>query len=121
MPHVIKPTDREHVGYTSEEMAQARERDIERASLRGEPRRLGKSGRLGMQVDLATVMNAVDGNGTEILLDPEASREFWGDMKRRHPHIDANPDKGSRRMPLGRNRHGRVSSRTCYRPEDYFQ
>ena len=81
-------------GYTQKQMNEAKQRDIARAATRGEFKRIGKSGRLHMQVDQQAFLNAFNQEGREVM--GPAGKGYWEDMKRRHPHLDTMPDKGVR-------------------------
>lgn len=110
-----KPLQFQPKPYDAATLADARANDIARAKLRGDgSNRLGKtSGRLRMQVDLRAVMNAVDGEGPEVLT--KAADGYWADMRRRHPHIACGrPDPGQSINGM-RNRHGRVSTKIMFK------
>ena len=94
------------------EMRAALERDLTRARARPEYGRIGKSGRLVMQIDTVAAMNAVDAEGPDVLT--AAGDEYWRDMRRRHPWIDTMPDRGAVSVRAMRNRHGRVAWRKVY-------
>jgi len=81
------------MGYSEAQMAAARRNTEAAAAMRGDGR-VGRTGRLGLQVDARAYFNAIEQNGG---VDAEGNHvwrdgEFVTDMKRRHPEIS--PDGG---------------------------
>jgi hypothetical protein len=77
------------MAYTVEKMAAAKKRTIEAKKVAGESGRIGKSGRMTMQVDQEAYFNAVDRNGGV----DDSGKTIWSDsgfrkdMMKRHPEI----------------------------------
>lgn len=95
--------------YTAAELADAKSLDIERASRRSPGRRIGRTGRLSMQIDTRAVMNAVDREGPEVL--SKAGKEYWRDMRRMYPHIACGEVDRAQSANGMRCRHGRVTEK----------
>lgn len=77
------------MAYTEEKMAKAKARTVEAKKVAGESARIGKTGRITMQVDQEAYMNAIDMNGG---VDDSgktiwSDSEFRRDMMKRHPEI----------------------------------
>jgi hypothetical protein len=100
------------MGYSEAQMRAAMRRDQERAGLRLERVRIGRTGRMTHSVDLDAAMCAVNNEGPDVL--SAAADGYWADQRRRYPWIDCDPDtRGSVGL---RNRLGRVKERTVYGP-----
>lgn len=75
------------------------------ADMRNVDGRVGRTGRMRMQVPMQAVANAVFSEGKAVLRD----ETYWADMRRRHPEIAIGRDVG---VVKGlRNRFGRVKER----------
>lgn len=99
--------------YSKAELDGAMKRDQWRSRRRermGGFKTFGESGRLGMQVDLKAVMNAVNSEGREVLT--KSAKGYWEDQKRLYPWIDSMPNRGSSNGM--RNRFGKVTWRKVY-------
>jgi len=83
------------MGYSKKQMTAAKQRTKVAHKDLGETGKIGKTGRMTMQVDQEAYMNAVDmnggpdHNGETCWHDPE----FRGDMMKRHPEIAVAADK----------------------------
>lgn len=86
--------------YTPAKMEAARRRTEAARKALGKTNRVGKTGRMTMQVDLEAYFNAidrnggVDGSGKTIWRDPE----FCRDMMKRHPEIAVASEKAGGRV-----------------------
>jgi len=85
--------------YTAEQMAAARDRTMEAKKIAGTRGRIGKTGRMTMQIDQEAYFNAIDQNGgvidgKTIMDDPEYRR----DMMKRHPEIVVAAEKAGARV-----------------------